>query len=112
MMGVWPIVMCGRKWGQRFPDRIHCAEVQKLSMTPGKTSLSYSNGTSQSISCVRSLNILNKIYDNKFQRTCLLLPAWGQGRHFNFFLRGQKIFFFFNDTGILTNWKKTALLYM
>ena len=29
-----------------------------------------------------------------------------QGRHFNFFLGGQKFFLFFNATGLLKNWKK------
>ena len=32
--------------------------------------------------------------------------VWEQGRHFNFFLGGQKIFSFFNATGLLKNWKK------
>ena len=39
-----------------------------------------------------------------------ILKRFHQGRHFNFFLEGPKIFKFFNATGLLKNWKKQQFI--
>ena len=53
-----------------------------------------------------SLPLITKINNFQESQTRYSDPS-KQGRHFNFFL-GQNFFLFFNATGLLTNWKKTA----